>query len=408
MKKSIIITLSFFLLQGIIHNLGHPVTPKLVTSLGIPSYMFGIFFAMMSAGLMIGAPIWGVLGDRGGKRFYAFFGLIGYSIGQIGFAYTEVESIMVFFRFLSGFSVAASVTLLTSSIVELSDKGNRAKNLALSAAMTVLGGSIGYYLGGLLGSNDAVMTFLHISELKHVFLIQAIVNVLYGVYILLAFQESRDKNPQKEHLNFFTSLKETTKIKKSLLFFLLALTFITMGVTNLGKFIDVYFNDLGYSPGDLGTFVMVTGYVSLATSIFIVPIVAKFKKRLLLLTILQVLNAFIIFYVFRASNFMLAIYTVYLLYMVFRSIYQPLEQSYISEHAVDNRYGAIMGVRQSFYSLGMVIGPLVGGFLYNMSPLLQFDAAAITFLIGVSLLGLTYYFQKKENKLANESSKGLA
>ncbi len=400
MKKSILITLSFFLIQGIVHNLGHPITPKLVTSLGIPSYMFGIFFAAMSAGLMLGAPLWGVLGDRGNKRFYAFFGLIGYSIGQIGFAFTEQEVLMVFFRFFSGFCVAASVTLLTSSIIENSEKEHRAKYLAYSAAMTVLGGSIGYFIGGQLGSNDVLMSFFHISALKHVFLIQAIVNVIHATYVLLAFQENKGKVEYTSKISFITSLKDITKIKKSLLFFLLALTFITMGVTNLGKFIDVYFNDLGYSTGQLGTFVMVTGFVSLGTSIFIVPFVARFKKRLLLLIILQILNAAIIFYVFRANNFLLAIYTVYMLHMVFRSIYQPLEQNYISEHAIDNRYGAIMGIRQSFYSLGMVIGPLVGGFLYDRSPLLQFDAAAITFLIGVVLLVITYIFQKQEETKA--------
>lgn len=397
MKKSILITLSFFLMQGLLHNLGHPVTPKLVTSLGIPSYMFGIFFAMMSTGLMIGAPIWGVLGDRGGKRFYAFFGLLAYSIGQIGFSYAENETIMVISRFISGFGVAASVTLLTSSIVELSDKSNRARNLAFAAAMTTLGGSIGYYLGGFLATNAFMTNLLHITELKHVFLIQAILNAIYAVYILIAFQEHKVNHV--ERMGFFESFKSVTKMKKSLLLFLIALTFITMGVTNLGKYIDVYFNDLGYSPGDLGTFVMVTGFVSLATSILIVPFVAKFRKRLLLLTILQISNAVIIFYVFRANNFLLVIYTVYMLYIVSRSIYQPLEQSYISEHAVDNRYGAIMGVRQSFFSLGMVIGPLIGGFLYDISPLLQFDVAAITFLIGVVLLGFTFYFQKREEKI---------
>lgn len=398
MKKSILITLSFFLIQGIVHNIGHPVTPKLVTSLDIPSYMFGIFFAMMSAGLMIGAPIWGILGDRGSKRFYAFFGLIGYSIGQIGFAYVEQEAWMVAFRFLSGFSVAASVTLLTSSLIELSDPHNRAKFLAYSAAMTVLGGSIGYYLGGFLATNQFMIDFFHITEIKHVFLIQATLNVLHATYVLLAFQEDRHVVIKKERVNMIASLKVVTKIKKSLLFFLLALTFITMGVTNLGKYLDVYFNDLGYTPGDLGTFVMVTGFVSLATSILIVPIVAKYKRRLLLITILQLINAAIIFFVFRANNFILVIYTVYMAYMVLRSIYQPIEQNYISEHAVDNKYGTIMGIRQSFYSLGMVIGPFIGGFLYNQSPLMLFDSSAITFLIGVILIGFTYYFQKKEQK----------
>ena len=65
MKKQVLIILLIFLLQNIINNLGHPVTPAFVRSLDISDYMFGVFFASMSFGLMIGGPIWGILGDYG-------------------------------------------------------------------------------------------------------------------------------------------------------------------------------------------------------------------------------------------------------------------------------------------------------------------------------------------------------
>ncbi|XFA98458.1 hypothetical protein ACAG96_06210 [Candidatus Izemoplasma sp. B36] len=88
MKKDRYIIVLFFLIQNIIHNMGHPVTPEFVKSLGIADYMFGVFFATMSLGLMIGGPIWGTLGDRGKKKLYIVFGLVLYSIGQFGFGYS--------------------------------------------------------------------------------------------------------------------------------------------------------------------------------------------------------------------------------------------------------------------------------------------------------------------------------
>ena len=85
MKKTLILTILYFLIQGIVHNIGHPVTPAFVRSLGIPDFMFGVFFASMSFGLMIGGPIWGILGDRGKKKNYIVIGLLLYSIGQLFF-----------------------------------------------------------------------------------------------------------------------------------------------------------------------------------------------------------------------------------------------------------------------------------------------------------------------------------
>ena len=45
-----------------------------------------------------------------------------------------------------------------------------------------------------------------------------------------------------------------------------------------------------------------------------------------------------------------------------------------------------MGVRQSFFAVGMVIGPLIGGFLYDIEPLYVFDFSILMFLLGLVLL----------------------
>ncbi len=85
MKKILWVTMSYYLMQGIIHNLGHVVTPVYVSEAGIPRYMFGFFFSAMSLGLLLGAPVWGVLGEGRRKRPFIVLGLIGYSIGQVMF-----------------------------------------------------------------------------------------------------------------------------------------------------------------------------------------------------------------------------------------------------------------------------------------------------------------------------------
>lgn len=401
MKKSILITISFFLVQGIIHNLGHPVTPSFVRSLGIPDFMFGVFFASMSFGLMIGGPIWGVLGDNGKKKNYIVIGLLMYSIGQFGFGYAGNQYIMVFFRFFSGIGVVAAATLLISHIIEISDKRDRAKHLAYTAAAMTLGGSIGYYVGGFLGTNEFMVNLFNITSYSKIFLIQAILNVFYAAYIYVAFKDSKFDVQTAKKPNILQSLKEVAHIRPSLLFFLLSLTFMTIGAINLNKYMDVYFDELSYSPQQLGTFVFTTGIVSVLTSIFIVPLFARFKKQILAIAIIQILSAVIVLFVFRAPNFLLIVYTVYMVYVIFKAVYQPLEQNFISLHAAEGKFGRVMGVRQSFLSIGMVIGPLIGGFLYERSALLLFDSSAVMFLIGVLLLGVVYILEKKHQEKVN-------
>ncbi len=386
MKKAIIWVMILYFFQGVIHNLGHPVTPYLVSDLGIEDYMFGVFFAAMSFGLMLGGPIWGVLGDRGNKRIYMAIGLIVYSIGQYMFGYSGNEYVMVFFRFLSGFGVAASVTLLLSHLICLAPKEKRTKYIAWSVAMFTVGSSIGYYLGGTLSTNQFFVDLLGTDDLRRIFLLQAVLNIFHAINMYIQIRQVKEPINGEKKVSLIQGFLDIKKMNKNLIIFLISLTFISIGMINISKFIDVYFKELGYNPNELGTFVFWTGIVSLLTSIFIVPLVVKFKKELTIMIWIQVLSSIIVFFVFRGNEVLLLLYTFFMLYVVLKAVYAPLEQNYISTYGHDGKYGTIMGVRQSFFAVGMVIGPLIGGFLYDIKPLYVFDFSVLMFILGFVLL----------------------
>jgi len=400
MKKTVYLIIVFFLFQGIFHNLGHPITPAFVRGLSIPDYMFGVFFAAMSLGLMIGGPLWGVLSDQTTKKKWIVIGLFMYSIGQFGFGYAHHQVWMVVFRFFAGFGAVSVITLFTSQIIESSEPQDRAKHLAYAAAATTLGASFGYYIGGFIGTNQTAMALLGTSDLSRVFLFQAILNALYALTIWVVYKEVPKHVQRQDKPSLIKGLKEITKIDLSVLIFLISLTFMTIGAINLSKYIDVYFDELGYSPQQLGTYVMVTGIVSLFASIVLVPFFSKVKKQLLFIGFSHILAALIVVFVFRSSQFLIMMYSVYLVYVIIKTIYQPLEQSFIAKQVKTGQYGGIMGLRQSFVSFGMVMGPLIGGFIYDKNPIRLFDFSASSFLVGVLLLGVVYHIQKKEKNKA--------
>jgi len=399
MKKSIIIILSIYFLQGVIHNLGHPVTPSLVKELGIEDYMFGIFFATMSFGLMLGGPLWGSLGDQGNKRKYIVFGLLVYGFGQYMFGNVGNVYWMVFFRFVSGFGVAASSALLISVLICESEIENRTKYIAWSVATFTIGGSLGYFIGGTLGENTFFTDILGPNVYGNIFLIQGITNTILAGYVYIALRGINtlgviDLNKKPNVLQGF---KDIRVLDKTLVIFLISLTFISIGMINVSKFIDVFLIDKGYTTSELGTFVGVTGIVALVASIFVVPLVAKFKRDMTIMIYIQILSAIIVYFVFRSNEIMIILYTVFMVYVIFKAVYGPLEQNYISSHASDGKYGTIMGVRQSFFAIGFVIGPLIGGFLYNINPVFVFDFSAFMFILGGILLLLVKGRIQKHN-----------
>jgi DHA1 family multidrug resistance protein-like MFS transporter len=254
-----------------------------------------------------------------------------------------------------------------------------------------LGGSLGYLLGGALNTNQLLIRIFQTDQYENVFLIQAILNTILAcaVFIILRKQQvkviSQEKLKQSQHI--LSGFKHLKDVSPNLLLFLISVTLISVGAINISKFLEVYFNELGYDPGDIGNFVFVTGIVSILTSMFVVPQVAKLRRDFKFLIYIQLVSAMIIFVVFHIQGRLIIIlYTVFMIYVILKAIYSPLEQSYISKHAKDGRYGTMMGIRQSFFSIGMVIGPLVGGLLYAIKPIYVFDLSAIMFLLGFLLL----------------------
>lgn len=376
-----------------IHNFGHPVTPSYVNQLGIPQFMFGFFFSAMSLGLLVGAPIWGILGDERSKKPFIVLGLLTYSVGQVMFVSTENLVLMTFFRFLSGFGVSAAVTLILSHLIGMVDVKERTKYLSLSAALLALGTTVGYQIGGIMGD----------YFIKEVFYVQGITNALYALFILFTLKENKVQAVSQKK-NFIQNFKEATKLSPSLLMFLIGLSLATIAATNLTKYLDVYIIDLGYSTRQLGTFVMVTGFVGLFTNFVIVPWIAKYRKDLKIMQWIQIVSAIIVFIVFRSSAIMRMLYSLFLVYIVLKSMFQPLEQNYISLNASEDKYGTIMGVRQSFFSTGMVLGPLIAGFIYDYNPILVFDFSAGMFILAFILLKLSDNALNKETKKVTDEN----
>ena len=224
-----------YFLQGIIHNLGHPVTPKMVEDMLITEKFFGYYFAAMSFGMLLGGPIWGVLGDRGNKRTYIVIGLLIYSLGQFMFAYVGDKYWMILFRFISGFGVSASITLLVSHLIEHSSEGKRTIYLGWYQGLFVLGSSIGYYLGGLIPEITSLFPSWTTFDLRWVFILQALLNVGHAAYIFWLVKPSQGSLPHAERTNIFQGFKDVRHMNKNLIIFLISLALISFGAINISK-----------------------------------------------------------------------------------------------------------------------------------------------------------------------------
>jgi DHA1 family multidrug resistance protein-like MFS transporter len=387
-KKEIIIILILTLIQGIAHNLAHPITPSFVSYLGIDDVMFGIFFASMSLGIVLGAPMWGIISDKGHHKTWIVIGNIMYAIGQLIYGYSEDVTWMIFARIFSGIGAASGITIFAALILIYSKKDRVGRNLALFGGSLTLGASLGYFLGGQL---SVIQSVLNAPSYQYVFLIQSVLTLTYALLIFILVKNPT-VNKETTYVPFYRHILSIFKMPLYQWSFYIGLLFATMSFTFVSKYLDVYFRDLGYDPNVLGTFVLFTGLISLITSLIIVPKLfkLKFKVTFFLLTLI---GAVALWWTFQFTQILISLYTIFSIYIIVKTAHQPFEQSHISTFAKDD-YGRVMGIRQLFIGLGMILGPILGSLIYANQRKLSFELASYLIVLSILLMMISIKKQK--------------
>lgn len=382
MSKKILYLHFFAFLTGIVTNLVHPVTPLYIRSLGISNYMFGVFFAVMNLGIFIFAPFWGNLGDTHKRSYLIGLGFLGYGISQLLFGtfYNEYNIMLV--RFTAGvFTAAFQVSTLAYLLDEQTE--NKKTHVSIYLALVVLGASFGYFIGGRLGE---------VIILEHIFFIQA-ASSLIMVILSLFLKETKEKET-KERTTIFSSLKNIKNLDKSFIFLLIIIVIANIGIVNFSKYIDLYINDLNFSPKTIGNINFISGIITILVTLFIVPLLLRryesIKVSIVSLLFAGIFSLFV--FIMPSKMFLYLMYSFFMIYISFKTIYEPAMIDHINEQKGST--GVLMGLRQSALALGAVIGPIIAGFLYEFITVYLF--VILSGLLILASILLVFYQRKGE------------
>ncbi len=372
MKKNKIIVLSLFvMLTYSVMNFGHPVTPAFLELRAIDERYFGILFSSMAFMMALFSPFWGNKGDQYGRRKVIAIGVCGYGIGQLIFGFGYNLTMVLIGRVVSGIFAAAIFSNQIAAFSEVSTDETRARNISLITVIAIFSNSIGYFIGGRLG-----VLFSPAMAL----IIQGITALIIGLLIFIFYPETT--RIEKVRKSFMENIAQLKEVDQYILYLLMSVLFWTMAKNNVSKFLDVYLNNQGFNSAEIGSYIMIIGMVSGVIAFLAVP---KLTKKIKLLDIMKYsLIAMILFLLltFMIDDTALAMVTTVLLYTLLATIYTAVEQIYISKNIRSN-HGTILGLRESFRSMGLVLGPLMITVFFD-----KIDATV--FYFNAVIYGLAY------------------
>lgn len=325
--------------------------------IGATTTEIAILMSIYSGMQLLFAPIWGRLSDKHGRKPAILLGLLGNAAALIGFGLATDYTWLFVARSAAGIASAAVLPSVMAYVADVTTSEERGKGMGLMGAAMGLGFILGPAIGGVMGSHDIP------------FFVAGGLSLLTFLFALILLPESLQKSPTGEDLedrHEWVSPREIfrqTTLKSPLTPLFLVAFFSTFSFAGLEMTFPLFIEDKwNYGEREMGWMFMVMGAI-------VVPLqggllgwlINKFGERRIVLTGL-LLNALGMALLLTAYSF--ASLTLYLTIAgIGNQLIRPTNTSWISKQTRIGQ-GAAIGIMDAFLSLGRILGPLLGGWLY--------------------------------------------
>lgn len=356
-----------------------PVLPLFMDSQGISAQIIGVLTSVMMVGIAISEIFWGWVIDRVDLRVAIFFGtvLLGISIALFNFA----NSLPILAIVLLFYGICRSPLFVVGrwfmSVNAPPDK--KAFAMALIGTVSGLIQSVGGFASGYLAEFRG-FTF-SFSLAAGIALFAGVVILIAGRWLNFKRHEQAEGETAEKSLRKRTVSRETKMITLSL-GIIGILYFISMGIYM--TYFPLYAAKTNISTSQIGTLFGVRGLVSTLILIPIGRLSDRYNKRIILtvgMVIVGVSMALVPF-----SGGYTGLLLISLLYALGSAIYFPAITALLSQSIPVFWTGTAMGIFGFMEDIGWLLGPVIGGLLWErINPETPFYFACIVALLVVPI-----------------------
>lgn len=359
-----------------------PILPFYIESMGAGGTELGLLVAAYAMMRLLFGPIWGSASDRFGRKPILMVGVFGYAVAMFFFGLATQLWMIFAARILSGILSSATAPTTMAYIADSTSEEDRGGGMGILGAAVGIGTILGPGLGGLLSGGNIATPFFIAAGLSLV--------AVGFIYWFLPESHPKEQRVARESKLNRLSLEQFRCLMTSPIAILLILTFIaTCGLLIFYGIFGLYALDkFGYGPVQVGTLMMFLGLLSaLGQGILSGPVTKRWGETIIIKATLLLGG---IAYLLLAPVQSLLPFLVGLgILMLAMAILIPALTALTSKLAPFEQ-GIAMGFSNSFMSLGRIVGPLAGGFVFDLNISYPFLAGAGVLFLGffLSLAGI--------------------
>ena len=161
----------------------------------------GFLSGVYAAGVLMGAPLWGLVSDRGGRSRIVIIGIVGYVASQLLLLIPALAGVWGIYtlRATAGFFVAAVVPVVAALVAEHTPADRRARRFAWMSGVSLLGFLVGPGLKGaadLLASLIGSMALTPVVSARYVLGLSALLGGVMMLGLARTLPASQAAEPQ--------------------------------------------------------------------------------------------------------------------------------------------------------------------------------------------------------------------
>jgi MFS family permease len=340
-----------------INRFGTFVMPFLaiyMTRDGFTPAQAGLAVSSYGTGHILASMLGGHLADRIGRRYTITLSMLLSSASMLALSQARMLPAILILAFTTGLCAELYRPAATALLGDLVPPDKRIAAFGMYRFAINLGFAAGPATAGFLANRSFF----------YVFLGDAITSLLFGAvaFALLPHgirSEGHDEQPAE-------ALRVAMR-DRSLRYFLGATLFLTWVEFQLHSTLPLHISRLGFAPSTYGMLISVNGALIVVFELLITAW-AQNKRQQPLIAIGYALSCIGFAMTGLAKGIPTLAMTV-VVWTIAEMIYAPASGAYVSTLAPERYRGRYMGLWHSTWSAGMVLGPAMGTWIYQRSPL---------------------------------------
>lgn len=373
--------------------------PEYTATILTRTVLLGFLTAAYPLAQFFGAPILGALSDRFGRRKILLISQAGSLIGYVLFAIGIItKNIPLLFasRMLDGFT-GGNISIAMSSIADISDQKEKARNFGLIGMAFGLGFILGPYIGGKLSDPTIVSWFTPSLP----FWFAAALCFFNMIQVAFKFPET-SKYRRETPVSIFTGMCNVAKAFSmgNVRTMFVSIFFLTIGFNFFTQFFQVFlYQKFGLTMSQIGDLFSYIGLWIAFTQGFLTRFITRKINPESILTVSMVTLSIALMLLLVPEKLWILM-CVLPFVAISNGLTLPNSTAIVSNLSDKKSQGEILGINQSIQSLGMAIPPVIAGFAASIDRDLPIFLASCFILIA--WLVFIFFFKKKNKETFHE------